>query len=539
VSHWLIVPVVLPAMVAGFLVLALRHDVLLQRIASLAATTACLAVGIGLLVQAAGGAVEVYELGDWPAPFGIVFVLDRLSALMVVLTSLLGLLVLLYAIGEWDQRGRHFHALFQFQLMGLNGAFLTGDLFNLFVWFEVLLLASYGLMLHGSGAERLKAGTHYVIVNLTGSTLFLVAVAFIYGVTGTLNMADLAVKIPAVPEADQALLQMGGVLLLLVFGIKAALVPLHFWLPATYSATSPPVAALFAIMTKVGAYAIIRFYTLAFGADAGEAAWLAGPWLLPLALLTIVVGMVGALATRSLRWLMAFAVIGSMGTLLVAVAVFERAAMAGALYYLIHSTLVAASLFLLAALIAERRGQDGDSLSLKPMPAQGDLMAGLFFAAAIAMAGLPPLSGFIGKLLILDGVRNEGSAALIWATILITSLLIIVAFTRAGSLVFWKSRTVEATRESTELAERSYPALPIVVVSVLITSTALLTAFAGPVMTYLEAAALQLFEPGDYITTVLGPEPAPGPAPEPAAAATAGEPTLAATPEVAPPEVIP
>jgi multicomponent K+:H+ antiporter subunit D len=539
VSHWLIVPVVLPAMIAGLLIMALRHDVLLQRIASLAATAICLAVGIAMLVQAAGGTVEVYELGDWPAPFGIVFVLDRLSALMVVLTSLLALLVLLYAIEAWDQRGRHFHALFQFQLMGLNGAFLTGDLFNLFVWFEVLLLASYGLMLHGAGAERLKAGTHYVIVNLTGSTLFLVAVAFIYGVTGTLNMADLAVKIPAVPDADQALLQMGGVLLLLVFGIKAALVPLHFWLPATYSATSPPVAALFAIMTKVGAYSIIRFFTLAFGADAGEAAWLAGPWLLPLALLTIVIGMVGTLATRSLRWLMAFAVIGSMGTLLVAVAVFETAAMAGALYYLIHSTLVAASLFLLAALIAERRGQDGDTLSLKPMPAQGDLMSGLFFAASIAMAGLPPLSGFIGKLLILDGVRNDGSAALIWATILITSLLIIVAFTRAGSLVFWKSRTVEATRESTELAERGYPALPIVVVAGLIASTALLTAFAGPVMTYLEAATLQLFEPGDYITTVLGPEPSPEPTAEPAAAATAGAPALAASPEVTPPEVTP
>jgi multicomponent K+:H+ antiporter subunit D len=177
VSHWLVIPVILPALVAGILVLALRHDLLLQRIASLAATAACLAVGIGLLVQAAGGAVDVYELGNWPAPFGIVFVLDRLSALMVVLTGFLALLVLLYAINGWDRRGRHFHALFQFQLMGLNGAFLTGDLFNLFVWFEVLLLASYGLMLHGSGAERLKAGTHYVIVNLTGSTLFLVAVA--------------------------------------------------------------------------------------------------------------------------------------------------------------------------------------------------------------------------------------------------------------------------------------------------------------------------------------------------------------------------
>ena len=522
-NHWLVVPVILPALVAGILILALRHDILLQRITSIASTVACLGVGIGLLVQAAGGIVEVYELGNWPAPFGIVFVLDRLSALMLVLIGTLALFVILYAINGWDRRGRHFHALFQFQLMGLNGAFLTGDLFNLFVWFEVLLLASYGLMLHGSGAARLKAGTHYVIINLTGSTLFLVGVALIYGVTGTLNMADLAVKIPAVPVEDQAILQAGGVILLLVFGVKAALVPLHFWLPTTYSATSPPIAALFTIMTKVGAYAIIRFYTLAFGADAGEASWLAGPWLLPLALLTVVVGMVGALACRSLRWLVAFVVVGSIGVILVGVAVFEERAMAGALYYLVHSTLASASLFLLAELIAERRGQDGDSLTLKPMPAQGDLMSGLFFLSAIAVAGLPPLSGFIGKLLILDGVRDSGSAPVIWATILITSLLLIVALARAGSLVFWKCRIAEATRESRELAGRSYPVLPIVVVAGLIGSSVALTVFAGPAMTYLEAASDQLFRPTDYIATVLGPQPVLDP-----------EPTLAASPEAAP-----
>jgi multicomponent K+:H+ antiporter subunit D len=508
-SHWLVVPVILPGLVAGILILALRHDMLLQRLASLASTIACLAVAIGLVVQAADGDVFVYELGNWPAPFGIVLVQDRLSTMMVALTGLLAVLVLLYALGGWDRRGRHFHALFQFQLMGLNGAFLTGDLFNLFVWFEVLLLASYGLMLHGAGAERLKAGTHYVIINLTGSTLFLVAVGLIYGVTGTLNMADLAVKVAAVPPADQALLQTGGVLLLLVFGVKAALVPLHFWLPTTYSATSPPVAALFAIMTKVGGYSIIRVYTLVFGADAGDAAWLAAPWLLPLALLSLALGMVGVLAARSLRWLVAFATIGSMGTALVGIAVFAEAAMAGALYYILHSTLIAATLFLLVELIGERRGQDGDRLELKPMPAQGDLMAGLFFAAAIAMAGMPPLSGFIGKLLILDGARDSGSAVLIWATILGTSLLAIVGFARAGSLVFWKSRIAPATRESTELAGRSFAVLPVVVVATLIASTAVLTVAAGPVMRYLDATAEQLFRPDAYVAAVLGPQPAP------------------------------
>lgn len=499
-THWLVIPIVLPALMAGVLVLALRHDIVLQRIASISSATACLAVAIGLLLQASSGVVEVYELGNWPAPFGIVLVLDRLSAMMVLLISLLALLVLLYALGGWDRRGRHFHPLFQFQLMGLNGAFLTGDLFNLFVWFEVLLLASYGLMLHGAGATRFKAGTHYVIVNLTGSTLFLVAVALLYSVTGTLNLADLAVKVPEVPAADQAILQVGGVLLLLVFGIKAALVPLHFWLPGTYSATSAPVAALFAIMTKVGGYAIIRVYTLVFGADAGDAAWLAGPWLLPLAVVTLILGMVGVLAARSLRWLTAFAVVGSMGMVLIGVGAFEEKAMAGALYYLLHSTLVAALLFLLAEQIAIRRGPLADRLTLGPLPAQSDLMAGLFFAAAIAMAGMPPLSGFLGKLMILDGVRADPAAPWIWAAILITSLLIITGFARAGSLVFWKARTVEVETP----AVAAHPVLPTVIVSALIAGIVALTAFAGPVMTYIEATTDQLYRPDAYIAAVLG-----------------------------------
>jgi multicomponent K+:H+ antiporter subunit D len=522
-SHWLVLPIVLPAMMAGVIVLALRHDAVLQRIASIAATTACLAVAVGLMVQASTGAVAVYELGDWPAPFGIVLVVDRLSALLVVLTNLLALVVLLYAINGWDRRGTHFHALFQFQLMGLNGAFLTGDLFNLFVWFEVLLLASYGLMLHGSGAARLKAGTHYVIINLTGSTLFLVAVGLIYGVTGTLNMADLAVKVPAVPAADQAILQAGGVLLLVVFGIKAALVPLHFWLPGTYSATSAPVAALFAVMTKVGGYAIIRVYTLVFGGGAGEAAWLAASWLLPLALVTLVLGMVGVLAARSLRWLAAFAALGSMGTLLVGVAAFAERATTGALFYLVHSTLIGGALFLIAELIGQRRGQTRDRLVPAPLPAQADLMAGLFLAAAIASAGLPPLSGFIGKLLILDGVRDHAMAPLIWATVLASSLLIIVGYTRAGSLVFWKARTVDADRrtpeieaiEDVETETLARPVLPIVAVATLLAGTVLLTVLAGPVLRYLEAATDQLYRPTAYIAAVLG---------EPEAA----EPTLAA-----------
>ncbi|HEY9548447.1 MAG TPA: monovalent cation/H+ antiporter subunit D, partial [Kiloniellaceae bacterium] len=384
-NHWIIVPVVLPSMMAPFIVLALRHDMLLQRVFSAAATVALLAVSIALTVAAAGGPPELYALGNWPAPFGIVLVLDRLAALMVLLTSLLAVAVVIYAISSgWDKRGRHFHALFQFQLMGINGAFLTGDVFNLFVFFEVLLIASYGLMLHGGGTARLQAGVQYVVINLGGSTLFLIAVGTIYGITGTLNMADLAVKVPLIPEGDQALLRVGALLLLVVFGVKAALVPIHFWLPATYANAPAPVAALFAVMTKVGAYSIIRVFTLAFGGNAGADAWLAADWLLPAALVTLVVGSVGTLGATAMTRLICFSVIASMGTLLTAVALSTPAAMTAALFYLIHSVLAGAALFLISDQIVSRRGAAGDRLVAAPRIANAGLLAGLFFLAAIA-----------------------------------------------------------------------------------------------------------------------------------------------------------
>ena len=502
-NHWIIVPIVLPAMMAPFIVLALRHDLLLQRVFSLAATAVLLAVAIGLTAVAAAGGPELYLLGNWPAPFGIVLVLDRLSALMVLLTAILALVVVVYTIGSgWDKRGRHFHALFQFQLMGVNGAFLTGDVFNLFVFFEVLLIASYGLMLHGGGAVRMRAGVQYVVVNLAGSTLFLVAVGTLYAITGTLNMADLAVKVPLVPEGDQALLRVGALLLLVVFAVKAALVPIHFWLPGTYANAPAPVAALFAIMTKVGAYSIIRVFTLAFGGDAGEDAWLAADWLLPAALVTLVIGNFGILGANGMARLVCFALVGSMGTLLTAVALFTPAATTAALFYLVHSTFAAAALFLVNDQVAERRGDAADRLIAAPRFANAGLLAGLFFLAAIGMAGMPPLTGFLGKLMVLDSARDSDSMATIWAVILVTSLVSIVGFARAGSVVFWKSTTIAAPLEP----RHSLPALPLVAAAVMVGGMVALTVFAGPVTGYLEATAAALYDPSGYIDAVLGPE---------------------------------
>src|SRR5690606_31191336 len=336
-NHWIILPILLPALVAPLIALAMRFDISLARIFSVASATLLVVIACILFGMAFDGTVISYALGNWVAPFGIVLVLDRLSALMLLLASIIGLFVLLYTINGWDKRGPHFHALYQFQLMGINGAFLTGDVFNLFVFFEVLLIASYGLMVHGGGALRVKAGVQYVVINLIGSTLFLFAVGLIYSVTGTLNMADLAVGVRDVAAEDQALLHTGAILLLVVFAVKAALVPVQFWLPGTYANAPAPVAALFAIMTKVGAYSIIRVYTLIFGGSSEEVAWIAEPWLMPAALVTLVIGAFGVLAARSLGQMVSFAVISSMGTLLAAVGVFEREAMAAALYYRMQS----------------------------------------------------------------------------------------------------------------------------------------------------------------------------------------------------------
>ena len=456
---------------------------------------------VGLYWLAADGIIRPYELGDWPAPFGIVLVLDRLSALMLVLTAILAVVVAVYATQGWDRRGRHFHALFQFQLMGVNGAFLTGDVFNLFVFFEVLLIASYGLMLHGAGARRITEGLKYVAINLAGSTLFLFAVGLIYALTGTLNMADLALKVPLVPESDLALLRLGGALLLVVFAIKGALVPLHLWLPGTYAAASPPVAALFAIMTKVGAYAILRVYVLIFGGGAGVASWLAEPWVLPAATATLLLGMIGVVASRTLTALAVYALVGSVGTLMLAVGLFDENATAAALYYLVHSTLAGASLFLLVDLVARRRGGAADRLVAAPPFAQLDLLAGLFFLSAIAAVGLPPLSGFVGKILILEALGGRPHWPWLWAAVLGGSLLAMIGFARAGSVLFWKC---EAERGDREPDRPGNDTVGICAVAVLVAGPALLSLFAGPAISAMDATARQLFTPQRYIEAVLG-----------------------------------
>src|SRR3989338_4658506 len=444
-SHWIIAPVVLPAVLAALIVLLARGHLAAPRGIALVGAVVLLALAALLLASTAGP--EVYRLGNWPAPFGIVLVLDRLSALMLALVAGLSVPVLIYVIGTgWDARGRHFHALFLFQLMGLNGAFLTGDAFNLFVFFEVLLIASYGLMIHGGGRDRLRAGVQYVAFNLLGSTLFLIALATIYAVTGTLNMADLAGKVAALPEGEAGLIRAAAVMLMLVFAVKGALVPLQFWLPGTYANAPGPVAALFAVMTKVGAYAVIRMGRL-----------------------------------------VAFAAIGSMGLLFLAVSAFSVQATAAALYYLIHSTLAAAVLFLLADLVLERRG--GLALQAGAPMSQLGLIAGLFMAGAVAMAGMPPLSGFVGKLLVMQAMP----AAWVWTVILLASFVTMLGLARAGSGLFWEAH------EAGEMAPHPAQPLAFGAVGLLVAGLIGLTVFAGPVTAWLTLTAEALHAPAAYI----------------------------------------
>jgi multicomponent K+:H+ antiporter subunit D len=499
-THWLIAPVVLPAMLAPFIILAARYHIGIQRVFSIVGVLMLITIAGALVWATSDGTILLYQLGDWAAPFGIVLVGDRLSTMMVLLTVVLALFVLIYAIGSgWDDRGRHFHALFQFQLMGILGAFLTGDLFNLFVFFEVLLIASYGLMIHAGGTTRLRAGVQYVLFNLIGSTLFLFALGAIYAETGTLNMADLANRVTLIGPEETVGIRIAAVLLLLVFAIKAAIVPLHFWLPSSYAEAPAPVAALFAIMTKVGAYAIIRVYTMIFPPELEVTQGLHDTWLLPAALVSLAIGMVGVLAAKKLDRLVAFSVIGSMGMVMVSIALFSPEGIAAALYYIVHSTLAGAALFLIADLV--RAGRANLDLTPQPPVANATLTAGLFFAGAIAMAGLPPLSGFLGKLLVLDAAFGTDLMVWIWVTVLVSSLISIVGFARAGSILFWKAQSV-APAEDAPVAE-SPATMSFVAVGGLIALLAAHTIFAGQVHGFTTSVAAQLFDPAPYISTVV------------------------------------
>ncbi len=530
--HLLIVPILLPLITGAALLLIdeLRHT--LKALLSLASTVLLLVTAIVLMRLAdgvPGGSAALsssYAVANWPAPFGIVLVLDRLSALMLTLTAVLALASLVFSTARWDRAGPHFHTLLQFLLMGLGGAFLTGDLFNLFVFFEVMLAASYGLLLHGSGAFRVRAGLHYIAINLAASLLFLIGVSLIYGTAGTLNMADLAVRLPNVPAEDQALLRAGVAILGTAFLVKAGLWPLCFWLPSAYMAAAAPVAAIFVVLTKVGTYVLLRLTLLLFGPETGDIAGFGGMVLLWGGMGTIAFATFGLLASQAMGRLAGYSVLISSGTLLAAVGIGDASVVSGALFYLVSSTLSVAALFMLIELVERAREPAADLLAVT-MEAYGDesdkgeehedeevgvampgalaILGISFGCAALLLAGLPPLSGFIAKFAMLTGMLNPdglgapaaipGRIWLLVALVILSGLAALVAMMRSGIRIFWAPLEV------------IIPRVLVVEVAPIVALLALCMVLAvqgGAVLSYTDAAAQALHAPSSYIQSVLG-----------------------------------
>lgn len=525
-THLIVAPIVLPLVTAAVLLLFDERKRKLKMAINSISTLGLIAIAITLAGMASERAPDalVYLIGNWPAPFGIVLVLDRLAALMLVLTSLLGMASLSFALAHWHKASPHFHTIFQLLLMGLNGAFLTGDLFNLFVFFEVMLAASYGLALHGSGPARVKAGMHYIAVNLVASSLFLIGVSLIYGVTGTLNMADLAQKISQVAPEDRMLLEAGAAVLGVAFLVKAGMWPLNFWLAPTYTAAAAPVAAVFAIMSKVGIYVLLRLSPLMFGIGAGSSYGFGNDWLYFGGMVTLAFGLIGVVASQAMGRLASYSILVSSGTLLAAIGSGNTAMTGAALFYMVSSTLTIAAFFLLIELI--ERGQDAAANVLAvTMEAYGDdeeeeeedeigavlpatlAVLGTFFGiCAILLIGLPPFSGFIAKFLILTAVFNgEGATPQLampvspasWALValvLLSGLSALIAMTRTGIRTFWASLEGNVPRVLVR---------EVVPIAGLLAICLALTIAAGPAMRYMDETARSLHNPASYISSVL------------------------------------
>lgn len=522
-NHLIVAPIVLPLVTAALLLLYDERRRVLKAAVSLLATLLLVVIAIVLVGNANTPVDKVipYLLGNWPAPYAIVLVLDRFSAMMVLLTSVLGLAALCFSLARWHKAGSHFHTLFQLLLMGLNGAFLTGDLFNLFVFFEVLLAASYGLVLHGSGAARVKAGLHYIAINLAASSLFLIGVSMIYGVTGTLNMADLAQRIQQVPADDLMFLQAGGAILGTAFLVKAGAWPLNFWLPSTYTAAAAPVAALFAIMSKVGIYVLLRLSLLFFGELTPGTSGFGDAGLFYIGLATISFGIIGVLASQALGRIAGYSVLVSSGTLLAAIGTGNLSVTGSALFYMVSSTLTIAAFFLLIELIeraqdaaanvlavtieayGDEEEEEEDEIGLV-LPATLAILGACFAICAILLIGLPPFSGFIAKISLLsalinpDGMGNEAQISngswLFIGLILFSGVAALIAMSRSGIRTFWASMEGNVPRVLV---------IEVAPMAALLLLCLVLTIQAGPIMHYMDATAQSLHRPQNYIDDVL------------------------------------
>ena len=494
----LVAPILIPLAAAAVTALLWSRPAA-QRFIGLGAAAALFAATVALLAEVVSGGTVVGQMGNWPAPFGITLVVDHLSAAMLVITGLMGLAVAVYATGpgaaERDRAG--FQPLFHALLMGVAGSFSTGDLFNLYVWFEVMLIASFGLLVLDRTREQLDGGLRYVMLNLVGTTFFLIAVALVYGLTGTLNLADLARVAPAVE--NQGALAAAGLLLLLSFGAKAAVFPLFNWLPAAYHTASMPVAAIFAaLLTKVGVYAIIRVFTLVFAHDHA----LFGPILAGVAMATMVTGVLGAAAHYDVRRILSFHIISQIGYMLVGVALMTPLAIAGSVLYVIHHIVVKANLFLVAGAMR----QAGGSFALARLGGlwvSAPLLGLLFLVPALSLAGIPPLSGFWGKLVVIRA-GLEAEAYLLAFVALAVGLLTLYSMIKIWNEAFWKAAPAAPVPASWTRAERVAVFAPIVSLCAV---TLAIGVWTEPFAAFSLAAAEALLDRQGYIAAVLGPAP--------------------------------
>ncbi len=523
IGNILTVPVLLPLLgAATSLVLPRRPRV--QRVVSLACLLGVVATAGYLMYATDTGGVIAFWVGGWAAPLGIALVADRLSALMLLVASVVALSVLVFATGQDEAEVRRetpvsiFHPAFLLLTAGVSNAFLAGDLFNIFVGFEMLLFASYVLLTLGGSEDRIRAGTTYVVVNLLSSMLFLVTIATIYAATGTVNLAHLALRLPELSGPVQLLLQL---LLLLVFGIKAAIFPLSAWLPDSYPTAPAPVTAVFAgLLTKVGVYAIIRTQTLLFPHSP------LSTLLLVAAVLTMVVGILGAVAQVEIKRMLSFTLVSHIGYMIMGIGLANELGLTAAIFYTAHHITIQATLFLVAGLI-ERHGGTTHLDHLGGLGALAPLLAAFFFLPAMNLAGIPPLSGFIGKLGLLQAGAEVGTplAWVVMAGGIAASLLTLMAMVKVWNRAFWgvvpegvalldgAGRPVDDPRRARgylgscdeDEAGGSPTLMPRAMgwaMGGLITFGLLLTVFAGPLTDYANRAAVELRD-GSYVQAVL------------------------------------
>jgi multicomponent Na+:H+ antiporter subunit D len=492
----LVLPILVP-LLTSCLSLLLWRRVRLQRWLAAAGSLALLAAAAALLAAVAGRGIQAVQIGSWPAPFGITLVADLFSAIMVVLAGLMGLGVTLYSFAAIDARREAFgyYPLVQLLLMGVCGAFLTGDLFNLYVWFEVMLMASFVLMALGGEEAQMEGAIKYVTLNLISSASFLAAVGILYGVAGTLNMADLSAKLrdAGAREPTTAV----ALLLCVAFGIKAAAFPLFFWLPASYHTPPPAVSALFSgLLTKVGVYALVRVFTLIFPLDSGYLQ----PLVLTVAGLTMVTGVLGAVAQSEFRRLLSFHIISQIGYLLAALGLLSTASLAAGIYFMVHVVFSKAALFLVSGIVHRLQGTY-DLKRLGGLYASHPGLSILFLLPALSLAGIPPLSGFFAKLALVQAGLAAKQYAIV-AAALVVSLLTLFSMIKIWGEVFWKAPASEPARLAPALSRRLY--LPVALMAALVAGIGL---FPEPLLSLSLAAAEQLLNPEPYVDAVLGGRP--------------------------------